>query len=313
MKIENLLFNENGHLRSGWRFAIFLLSFTLLSGVFGQVINKTFSIVFPAASENNFYNFIFPNAVLLASSVVVGYFCGRFFEKLPFRALGIYLSKNWARDFFIGLMSGAASLLFAVFIAAIFGGFSFELNRTSGQAAILQTLALSLLVFTIGAAGEEAFFRGYVFQTFVRAKLVLLAVILTSFAFATVHTGNPSASNFSWLNTFLAGIWFAAAYLKTRNLALAVGLHLSWNWLQGAILGINVSGISSLTPAPLFLAADNGPVWLTGGKYGIEGGIACAGALIFSIAFIWFLPFGKSSEENGREKSWDTDLTDMTD
>jgi hypothetical protein len=179
----------------------------------------------------------------------------------------------------------------------IFGGLRFQLNQENGQSAILLTLGISLGVFIIGAAAEEAFFRGYMLQTFARAKLVWFGIFITSVFFATVHNGNPDATVMSWLNTFLAGIWFGIAYLKTRNLWIVFGLHLMWNWFQGAILGINVSGISELTTAPLLRATDSGPIWLTGGDYGIEGGIAATIAIVFSTILIWYLPFLKPSEE----------------
>ena len=64
---------------------------------------------------------------------------------------------------------------------------------------------------------------------------------------------------------------FGAAYLKTRTLWFPFALHFAWNWVQGAFLGITVSGLKQLITAPLFRATDAGPVWLTGGEYGIEG------------------------------------------
>jgi hypothetical protein len=56
---------------------------------------------------------------------------------------------------------------------------------------------------------------------------------------------------------------------------------------MGAILGLPVSGIERITPAPLFRSVEIGPAWLTGGSYGIEGGLACTLALAISTLFIW--------------------------
>lgn len=297
MTAKKIFFNEYERLRSGWRFLIFLISFTLLSGFLGAITGAALSRLASGWGENGLYGFVFPNFVLLAVSILAGWLCGKFLERLPFRALGCSLTKNWLKDFFIGSVLGALAILFAALIGMIFGGLSFQLNQTNGQTAVLSTLGISLAVFIIGAIAEEAFFRGYILQTFTRAKLVWFGVLLTSVLFATVHTGNPNANILSWVNTFLAGIWFGVAYLKTRNLWFAFGLHLTWNWLQGAILGINVSGITELTPAPLFQSTDTSPAWLTGGAYGLEAGAVCTIALIISILLIWFLPFLKPTEE----------------
>jgi membrane protease YdiL (CAAX protease family) len=92
---------------------------------------------------------------------------------------------------------------------------------------------------------------------------------------------------FTFINTALAGIWLAVAYLRTRSLWLPFGLHWSWNWAQASLLGLPVSGISRLAPAPLLNAVNLGPDWLTGGAYGIEGGAACTIALLISTVIIW--------------------------
>ena len=124
-----------------------------------------------------------------------------------------------------------------------------------------------------------------------------VVVILTSAFFALAHYGNPGATAFSVINTGLAGIWLGVAYLKTRNLWFPFGVHLMWNWMQGAFFGIEVSGLQNLITAPFLREIDSGPVWLTGENYGIEGGVACTIALLLSTTLIWFAPFLKPTEE----------------
>jgi hypothetical protein len=150
-----------------------------------------------------------------------------------------------------------------------------------------------ILVFGAGAAFEESLFRGYMLQTFVRAGLGWLAIGSTSVFFALVHLGNEGANALSTMNTALAGVWFGAAYLKSRDIWFPFGLHLMWNWIQGSVFGIEVSGIKHLVKAPLMLEVDNGPNWVTGGEYGIEGGIVTTVAILLSIAAIYILPFPK--------------------
>ena len=297
MTINEIFINDYGRLRSGWRFVIFLFAFFFLASALGQIVFTIFSRLPIGFDQKSLLSFIYPNVILLSVSILVGWLCGKFLENLPFRALGCWFTKNWWKDLIFGLGLGTISILFAAFIALIFGGLRFEFNSENGQSAILLTLAVSLGVFIVGAAAEEAFFRGYMLQTFARAHLAWLAIAFTSLFFASVHFGNPNANYFSTLNTALAGIWFGVAYLKTRNLWLVFGLHLMWNWVQGAFLGLPVSGITELTTAPLFRVTEFGVNSITGGNYGIEGGIACTIAIIFSTVFIWYLPFLKPSEE----------------
>lgn len=293
---SKIFYNDKERLRSGWRAALFLavyfLSLTL-------IVNVAFAVLLASPigfSTESLLSFAVSHGISAVLVIVFGWLFGKYLEDLPFRALGAAFTKNWFKHLSFGFILGALTVCFGALIPYLFGGLNFEYNR-SGFSAIGLTLGVSLIIFIGGAAFEEAFFRGYIFQTLSRAKLGWFAVLFTSLFFATVHNQNPNATYFSWCNTFLAGIWFAAAYLKTRTLWMPFGLHLAWNWFLGSILGIQVSGLSDLTTAPFLKAADLGPAWLTGGEYGLEGGLAGTIALIISTISIWFVPFIKPTDE----------------
>jgi len=96
--------------------------------------------------------------------------------------------------------------------------------------------------------------------------------------FAAAHGRNPGLGGpgawLSLLNLFLAGLLLGLAYVRTRSLALSMGLHLAWNWTQGTLLGFQVSGTAS---QGLFRPVLQGrPDWLTGGAFGLEGSLPCA-------------------------------------
>ncbi|HXG86427.1 MAG TPA: type II CAAX endopeptidase family protein [Pyrinomonadaceae bacterium] len=291
------MLNEHGRLRSGWRFLIFQLSFVVFGTAFGAgffFLLKQLPVFYDAGSV---LSFVVPNVILFVPAVFCGGLCGKFLEGLPFRALGLWFTKNWLKDLIFGLIAGAISITLAVLIAILFGGMRLELNQSAGSSAIGLTLLVSFVVFVVGAIAEEAYFRGYILQTFARARLAWLAIVFTSLFFASAHLNNQNADWISTTNTALAGVWFGIAYLKTRNLWFPFGIHLMWNWLQGAFFGIPVSGITSLTTAPFMNETEKGAKLLTGGDYGIEGGIACTIAIIASGALIWFAPFIKPTAE----------------
>jgi uncharacterized protein len=297
MNFTDAFYNEFGRLRSGWRFSIFLLAFIFLSAfaVVGAIaILSKLPIGF---TKESLAAFVVPFVITSFIAIFLGWLFGKLFEDLPFRALGVWFTKNWLKDLVSGSVLGAVSIGIAALIAFAFGGMRFETNQNSGNTAIFLTLAITLLIFIFGAIAEEVLFRGYLLQTMSRAKLAWIGIVITSFLFATGHNNNPGASIFSWVNTFLAGIWLCAAYLKTRNLWFPFGIHLMWNWVQGAFFGINVSGLSELASAPLMHVSETGNALIGGGDYGIEGGIACTIALVISTALIWFLPIFKPTEE----------------
>jgi len=290
MEGYNFFLNKEGHLRSGWRLAIFAVAFLICVQVTQIALFLGLSAVLqrpPKELLSGYWSIAAGHGSILFSAFVVGWACGALFEELPFRALGCSPHRGWIKNFVIGSVLGTASLLLAAACATLTRGIHFSLD-TAGARPIAQTLIVSLLVFMFAAAAEEMLFRGYPLQTLTRARLAWLGVFLTSVPFAAVHLRNPNVvPGFTFINTALAGLWLAVAYLRTGSLWLPFGLHWSWNWVQAALLGLPVSGIERITPAPLLKATNLGPDWLTGGAYGIEGGAACTLALLISTVVIW--------------------------
>ena len=290
----SLFLNERGEIRSGWRVAVFILAFTFAAVLLGTLGQVTMSAIGIGQSSGTY---LIINAILsLIPAILIGWVCGRIFEHLPYRALGAAFAENWLKNWVAGAVMGSATLGFAVIVAYTFGRLRFEISAAN-TSAIFSSLAISFAVFAAASAFEEALFRGYILQTFSRAGYAWLAILLTSVFFGAVHFGNPNASIFSTLNTILAGVWFSIAYLKTRDLWFVWGLHLMWNWVQGSIFGIEVSGLTNITTTPLLREIDSGPTWLTGQTYGIEGGVACTIAITVSIVAVHFLPVLKPDEE----------------
>jgi uncharacterized protein len=297
----DIFLNRHGRLRSGWRLAIFCaVYYTALAAVFTAIYAIFYLLKIPQvdARLSGTVGYILQSFILFSTALVVGWACGRLFEDLPLRALGWARHRGWLRDLLFGTLLGVVSLLIAALIATALRGFQFSVAPTISSVAFMKTFFGSAVIFILAAAAEEMLFRGYPLQTMMRALPFLAAVIPSSVLFAYVHLDNPNVAwGFTFINTTLAGFWLAVAYLRTRSLWFPLGLHWAWNWAMGALLGLPVSGITSLTRAPLFRATDNGPAWLTGGAYGIEGGAACTLALIISTIFIWKTRLLKADEE----------------
>ncbi len=307
MDISTIFINPHGRLRSGWRLVVFAVAFylcaTVLSGISilipSLVLGQNQAMTVLAGN----WGYVVNGFVLLVSAIGVGYACQKCFEGLPLKALGWTFHSKWFNDWLYGSLIGAVTLVFAGLIATFIGGYKFSLAGSHLLPSVGKTLLVSGLIFVFAAAGEEALFRGYPLQTLSRANLAWLGILLTSAFFAMAHLGNPNRDVSSlvkllaFTNTALAGVWLATLYLQTRSLWLPLGAHWAWNWMMASVLGLPVSGITALTPNPLMRAQDLGPIWLTGGPYGIEGGLACTIALILSTIFVWRTRLFSASEE----------------
>lgn len=256
--------------------------------IWGSVLRTVYELIahnFTIPHSTLVLEIIF-KAGLLVIAIGFGYVCAYFLEDLPWRSLGVSFHPGWFRDLVIGFAIGFGALAVAVLIATAGRGLSFSRSHVAWMDVVKSMIGSAVMLF-IAAFSEEAVFRGYPLQTLARAKLAWLGVALTLGLFGLAHLTNPNVvPGFTLANTALAGLWLAIAYLRTRSLWLPLGVHWAWNWALGWFFGLPISGLNIISH-PLLDATDKGPYWLTGGNYGIEGGVACTIALALCTLFLW--------------------------
>ena len=186
----------------------------------------------------------------------------------PLAAVGLRLDARWWRQLLAGVALGCALMLAIVGLVWMAGGVRLGLDPARGAALLVRGAWL----FTWVAVLEELLFRGFVFQRLVDGIGATGALLLMGALFAFAHWGNPGmhGATLAWasLDTVVAAVMLGLAYLRTGSLALPIGIHFGWNWLQGSVLGFDVSGIDQagwLLPQLL-----DKPQWLTGGAFGPE-------------------------------------------
>jgi membrane protease YdiL (CAAX protease family) len=286
MELNNAFLNQAGRLRSGWRLAVFVALFVVLFLFSTAAVFLIFRRLPQTTSFHYLENLVF-RVFFLGSAILPGWLCNYWIEGLPWRALGITLHRGWWRDLLIGSLIGIVSLSLTVLAAFGTGGLRLGFSPEAGGFPIVRALGGAAVLFMIAALAEEAAFRGYPMQTLTRAGLAGLGLLLTSVPFASAHLQNPNvAAGFTFINTSLAGVWLGVAYLRTRSLWFPLGVHWAWNFAQGSIFGGPVSGMT-VTNHPVLQSFDKGPAWLTGGTYGLEGGLCCTIVLVLSTLFIW--------------------------
>lgn len=181
------------------------------------------------------------------------------------------IGLDWRRlviDWLKGAGVGGAYLCAAVGILALLGGY-----RINGVAFAGQSLAAGLLLHVFVGVFEETLFRGILFRFLEEGLGSWLALTLTALFFGLSHWSNPNATAWSSIAIALeAGLLFGAVYMATRSLWVVMGLHTAWNFLQGTVFGVAVSGNGAPTDS-LFQPIIQGNPWLTGGAFGIEASV----------------------------------------
>ena len=223
MEADNFFVDREGHLRSGWRLAIFVVAFLICLQVTQLLLLFALSSALHRSTVEigqTLWGVVTGHGAILISALLIGWACQALLEDLPFAALGCSVHQGWLRNLLIGSALGAASLFLAALLTTITRGTRFSFDP-AGFKLIGETLVVSILVFLFAAAAEEMLFRGYVLQTLTRVNIAWLGVLLTSVPFAAAHLKNPNVvAGFTFVNTALAGVWLAVAYLRTRSLWL---------------------------------------------------------------------------------------------
>jgi len=134
---------------------------------------------------------------------------------------------------------------------------------------------------------EELLFRGLLFRLCSKLLGTWGALLFTSALFGAAHATNHGATVSSSLAIALeAGILLGAAYAATGRLWVPIGLHVGWNFTEGSLFGMTLSG-NTMAPG-LIRGSLNGPHILTGGDFGPEASIvAVILCLAAAVSFIF--------------------------
>ncbi|RRO16057.1 CPBP family intramembrane metalloprotease [Saccharopolyspora rhizosphaerae] len=200
----------------------------------------------------------------------------RFKEGRPLASLGFFPASRIGAHLALG--AGTAVLLLAIPVAV---------NLLSGQyrvgplrAAQVAAVLLALLGFTAQACTEEVVTRGYLLQTAYRQWGLTAAIAFQAVVFALLHGVNFDVGLVALLNILLIGLVLGMWAVAEGSLWGVCAFHVVWNWCQGNVAGIEVSGMD-LQATLLSLAPGPGSAeLLTGGGFGVEGSLVTTGVLL---------------------------------
>ncbi len=205
--------------------------------------------------------------------------------KLVIRRLGAHPrddlpGKGAIGDTALGLSVGAAVFAVVVGLAAVFGVY-----RIYGSGTLEGAIPFAMAGGVVAGFVEEVIFRGIIFRWIEELGGSWAALAVSSALFGLAHGLNDGATWFSTLAVAVeAGLLLGGAYMLTRTLWLAIGIHAGWNLTQGLAFDVPVSGFPVEGAVE---AVIEGPELLTGGAFGLEASVLAL--VVASAAGIWML------------------------
>ena len=280
-------------------FYVFLASFFIEGGLWlGSELVGPFSIVIGflteffspgngvASVQEFFYHYIlyyelFSFVIILLLFI----FWVKFIEKNPLSTLG-FVRRNWLKYLGWGIMLSLLQMGVIALVYQVSGIGSFELNELSLEPILF---ILGLFPFWLLQGGtEEVATRGWLLTRIAARTNLPLAIAISSSLFGILHLGNSGVTFLSVLNIVLDGALAGLLLVYTDSIWLVVAQHGTWNYVQGNLLGFQVSGTGA--DASIFsFTMGSGPDWLTGGEFGAEGSIITTLVLLVSVVIVYHL------------------------
>jgi membrane protease YdiL (CAAX protease family) len=160
-------------------------------------------------------------------------------EKVTLPEVGIAFQRQSTLRFLSGFGVGIVMVAVQAIITAGFAEVSFVL---SPDVSII-TIAPSLILYLLVALREELVFRSYSIRSLANSISPIVALITITIIFILEHVMAGVSWKMSVIGSGFGGILFGVAALKTKGIALPLGIHSAWNFTQWMLGFKNDTGI----------------------------------------------------------------------
>ena len=270
-----------------------------LVGPFSLVIGFLVEFFSPgngiASIQEFFYHYFLYYELLCFVFILLPFLCWlKVIEKNPLSSLG-FVKRNWLKYLVWGILMSLVQMGVIALIYQVSGIGSFVLNELSLEPLLF---ILGLFPFWLLQGGtEEVATRGWLLTRIAARTNLPFAIAISSSLFGILHMGNAGVTFLSVLNIILDGVLAGLLFIYTDSIWLVVAQHGTWNYVQGNLLGFQVSGTGADASIFSFTMGD-GPYWLTGGAFGAEGSIITTLVLLVSLVIVYRLGERKERVDN---------------
>jgi uncharacterized protein len=303
--------HQERRLRAGWRILVEGLAYfvvlsllpwlaTLISNTVSDTTGLTGKIAhyvsatgnFPVAENapeylarvNNYARMIAGRPLLLTVMALCGlitlWLGAPFLDRRKLADYGFHLNRRWWLDFGFGCFLGAILMTFIFLVELVAGWVTIQHTFYSPLLPFWASMVIGVLSYIGVGINEEILARGYGLRNLAEGVCLpkvspriafLTSYVITSVLFGAFHLTNANAT---WVSTFfimLIALLLGLGYILTGELAIPIGIHITWNFFQGYVFGFPVSG--GVTGSSVFAIQQGGPAVWTGGAFGPEAGL----------------------------------------
>lgn len=206
----------------------------------------------------------------------------RLVEKRKASTMG-FLGEGGLGQYGKGLVIGIAAFTSAYLLCLVTGSVRFG---GVNEQMVPGYIVLYFAGYMIQGMAEEVICRGYFMVSLTRKYSMWFSAVLSSLLFMILHFANDGMTVRSMLNLFLFGIFMALLFVDCGNIWVIGALHSVWNFMQGNVFGIQVSGLPKQNA--IFVSVfQEGRDWIHGGSFGLEGGLAVTLVLLICIRWVY--------------------------
>ena len=160
-----------------------------------------------------------------------------------------------------------------------------------------------LLCVMIQSGAEEITNRCYLYQKLRRRyRWPVIAVLVNSLLFMSMHMANPGVTYMGLLQVFLIGVLFSLIVYYWDSLWTVIWAHTAWNFSQSIVFGLPNSGIVSKYSVFKLEAASARDGLFYSTSFGVEGSIGANGIIAAMIVLI--LIYGFVTKRGERMDHW---------
>ncbi len=290
--------NKKGKVRSGWKIAIVLAitlaATTIFSAILGgiagsmliasgdMIVRSMTDITYTARGES-IIQIVNTVAMLLQEIIfiITPIIAWRLIQKRKLSDMGFPSLKSHTLEFIVGLVIGIVSITI-VFAALVLTG---QAQIESWTPRFVSSQLVYVFIYISVGFAEEIFGRGYVMSVLRQTKSKPVIIIVSAVIFALLHAGNPSVGLLPYINLALFGVFTAYIYIRSGNIWMCIGYHITWNYFQGYVFGFKVSGTDTQGMLTTVFPKDS---ILNGGAFGPEGGLFVTVIILLGILFVKF-------------------------